>query len=52
MGFEGIRKVPFFHFDRPVNRFLGGFRPNRGDERISVVKPVRNIYRFIEFEGV
>ena len=39
----------FFNFDRPVNRFLGGFRPNRLDHRVLEVEAVQNIYRFMGF---
>ncbi len=39
-------------FNRPVNRFLGGFRSNRLDHRVPEVDAVQNIYRFMGFVGV
>ena len=51
-GLKGFEICRFLNFDQPVNRFLVGFRPNQGHERVPEIKAVRNIYRFRGFKGV
>ena len=36
--------MPVLDFDRPVNRFLAGFRPNEHDQRVPEIKTIQNIY--------
>ena len=44
-GLKGFELCRFLNFDQPVNRFLAGFRPNRGHERVPEVEAVRLIYK-------